>query len=355
MSTTRHEGRGFVPFVSELLVSHVLGANIRLVDLPLLITKASFEMKSFSVTPSEGLVITGLASIPPPSPILSSHRPLVVFLHGGSYASDYYDSDPERSIEPLSTTLGIPVISLNRQGYKDSTLPVISEGQTSLREQSKNLHTSILPAIWEDFGKPAGASSIVLAGHSIGGMIGVMVAALYATSSSPRGYPLSGLCTTGITDRANPRWNGVEPPPLPQTGKHFNWPDEVRDAMMLNGQVSADFATTHSKLNNPAPVDEVIEATSRINEWRVCAKDVEVPVLGLAAEHDALWDTSKAAMDDFARLFEKTTAEIGIVTNAPHCLEISYQARPAFLKVLGHAVQCARAHGMEKESEKEMK
>ena len=248
-------------------------------------------------------------------------------------------------------------MSLNRQGYKESThLPTLSEGQTNHGEQAKALNEFILPRIWTEYGVPSGASSIVLAGHSVGAMLATMTAAFHATAAASNTYPLSGLCTTGLAKVANPYFKtaGVPQPPTDETGRFIHWPDAARDGMMLmlhEGKADPDFSETHAKLNNPAPIDEVRESMNMESDaaYKVAAKNVQVPVLALVGEHDALWDMSKAALNEYVDLFEQTTVELGVVQNGPHCLELSYQGKAVFAKVLGHALQSAVGYGLEKE------
>lgn len=309
-------------------------------------------MQPFTLNFAENKAVSGFVSIPP-SPATSKHGPLLVLLHGGSYAADYYDADEERSIEPFSKALGIPVIALNRQGYKDSTALSLSEGETSFGEQAKALHESILPQIWEKYGKESGVSSLVLAGHSVGAMVAMTAASLHAQSSS-RTYPLSGLCITGIADAWHPQFTTAPPPapPIDETGKFVLWPDMVRDAMMLmipDGRADPTFSARHAELNNPVPIAEVMESMAKEGGWREAAAEVKAPVLHLVGEYDGLWDTGKEAMAGFVKLFKKTTVESGVVGEAPHCLEISYQGKAVFLKVLGHAVQCAVEYGYREE------
>lgn len=198
----------------------------------------------------------------------------------------------------------------------------------------------------------------MVAGHSVGGMLAIMVAALHAAALPAKSYPLSGLCTTGVADVWNPYLAAAGMPQLPldKSGKFVVWPDAVKDAMMLmlpEGRADPQFLVTHANLNNPSPIDKVTEAMIMTPDvdWKVAAKDVEVPVLALVGEHDGMCDTSKAAIAKFSGLFQKTTVEQGVVANGPHSVELSHQGKAVFLKVLGHALQCAVGYGLEKEKE----
>ncbi|ORY01171.1 Alpha/Beta hydrolase protein [Clohesyomyces aquaticus] len=314
-------------------------------------------MQPFTLNLSSDLDITGLSSIPPSPPSPSPPRPLLILLHGGGYSASYFSASASTSIEPLSTALSIPVLSLNRQGYQASTpVPPLSPGQTSLHTQARNFNDIILPALWEEYGEVSGATSIVLAGHSVGGFIAVMVAGMYSSSSSSSGkkYPLSGLCLTGVADKVNPVFETVEPPqpPLDPSGKFVLWPDELRDSWLLmipSGLADPDFPARHAELNNPAPIQEVSESMARDPEWKSYMKDVEVPVLALVGEFDGLWDTREEVIRKFGERFGKADVETGVVRQGPHCLELSFQWRGAYLKVLGHAVQCAVGYEIQKE------
>ncbi|KAF2648662.1 hypothetical protein K491DRAFT_558366, partial [Lophiostoma macrostomum CBS 122681] len=344
------------------------------------------------ISTSPALTITGLVSIPTsasasPSTIPgkisapSAHRPLLVLLHGGSYDARYYDASPEHSIEPLATILGIPVISLNRQGYKDSTpVSLPADGSTtSFKQQAHNLHTHILPALWEKYGRASGATSLVLGGHSVGGMIAVVTASLHATTSKPSStspsstpsptptlpatastapapsYPLSGLLTTGISLHWHPSML-TSTPPLLQTdpsGTFILWPNALRDALLLqpsSGRAPAtpSFTALHATLNNPAPIAEVQESMlpPETSTWVAAAAHVSVPVLGLVGEFDALWDTGREGMRAFEGVWAGAkSVEVGVLGQAPHCAELGFGGRSVWLRVLGFAVGCAVAQG----------
>jgi hypothetical protein len=112
---------------------------------------------------------------------------------------------------------------------------------------------------------------------------------------------------------------------------------------------SPSFLSLHATLNNPVPISEVQESMLPPSQaaWVEAAKGVKVPVLGLVGEHDFLFETGRDGMASFAGLFSGAqSVEVGVVGNAPHCLELSWQATGVWLKVLGHAVACAVGVGI---------
>ncbi|KAI4265404.1 MAG: hypothetical protein LQ337_008989, partial [Flavoplaca oasis] len=143
-------------------------------------------MEYFSLQVAQNAVVTGLrtkvtASAPP------KDTPLIVALHGGSYSAHYYDATPTYSAAPYSASLRVPLIAINRPGYKDSTaLPdAIPEESTFLQEEGRYLHNEILPAVWKVYAAAYGASSIVILAHSLSVPMTIIAAALNATAPSP--------------------------------------------------------------------------------------------------------------------------------------------------------------------------
>lgn len=112
-------------------------------------------------------------------------RGVIVALHGGTYDSSYYNTGAD-SLLDLAAALGYLIVAVDRPGYgatygADPGL-LTFDSQTAIL--SRALHH-----VWTDIGQGA---SLVLVGHSIGGMLALCVAA--ARPAVPlRGVEVSGM------------------------------------------------------------------------------------------------------------------------------------------------------------------
>src|SRR5579884_1201054 len=98
-------------------------------------------------------------------------RALIVALHGGTYTSKYFDT-PSSSLLDFCASSGYSILALDRPGYGAATsVPVDQlsfDGQVSVLRQA-------LEVIWHDYGQQS--AGMFLIGHSIGGMISLLLAA----------------------------------------------------------------------------------------------------------------------------------------------------------------------------------
>jgi alpha-beta hydrolase superfamily lysophospholipase len=96
---------------------------------------------------------------------------LLVAVHGGTYTSKYFDTAPSLLFE-LCASLGYSVLALDRPGYGAATsMPfdqLSFDGQVTVLRQA-------LEEIWHDYGQQS--AGMFLIGHSIGGMISLLLAA----------------------------------------------------------------------------------------------------------------------------------------------------------------------------------
>lgn len=154
-------------------------------------------MQNFKLQLSDGKSLAGRLCLPPQSSSEGdNHIPLVVCIHGGSYGAAYFDMDPEHSVASISQALKIPVIAISWPGYGESNpLPPITDNRSWGEQQGQYLNTTILPALWDNFGTRSGATCVVLLAHSIGAMVATVAA---GCQTGTEGYTLARLITTGI-------------------------------------------------------------------------------------------------------------------------------------------------------------
>jgi hypothetical protein len=98
--------------------------------------------------------------------------------------------------------------------------------------QGKYITSTILPALWKEYGELSGASAVVLLAHSIGAMMATITAGSYIYT-----YSLAGLITSGTGAEMNlfhtqSFTNLIEP-----SASHGNFDPLMKDQMMLKSQI----------------------------------------------------------------------------------------------------------------------
>ncbi|KIW92258.1 uncharacterized protein Z519_07242 [Cladophialophora bantiana CBS 173.52] len=310
-------------------------------------------MKPFTLSLSNGAQLSGIVSVSPRISTTPHYQPLIVGIHGGTYFSKYFDAGTTNSAVRLAETLGVPFVSIDRPGYKDSTaLPPVPEGSTFLQEEGKYLHGYVLPKIWQEFGASSGATTVVLLAHSLGSPSSIVASALHAKETQPQ-YPYGGLILSG--------WGTVHGRPS-ESARHIvengvvdgriTWPLEMKDGPMFGdpklGRVSPEILGMGAELNTSMSLGEFEDGSFHWMEyWLTYAKEVKVPIMYGMGEHDALWKATKETVQDFAREFTGSPrVESGVVLGAPHCVELSYWGPGWVARCLGFAAECAAAEGV---------
>jgi pimeloyl-ACP methyl ester carboxylesterase len=327
-------------------------------------------MKSFIIPLTGGAQLSGIHNLDGIKyPGTTTYRPLVVAIHGGSYSSTYFtaSSGTTRSSLQIAEALDVPLIAIDRPGYRSSTaIGQVPAGSTFLREEGIHLHTKLLPALWQEFGLSAGAATIVLLSHSLGTPSAVIAAALHVRASEDSSkahslsYPLGGLIISGWgVDHARPI---SEQAALIQSwakGDKISWPLDFKDQPMFGPDAARDLRVDpeilalKSELDHEMSVAEFQDAALNPEDcWAPYARDVVVPLLyGLAGE-DKLWKASDEGVVKFVKVFESSSRiESSIVLEAPHCMELSHFGAGWMARCLGFAMECAVAAGV-REKEK---
>ncbi|KAI9728665.1 MAG: hypothetical protein M1828_002771 [Chrysothrix sp. TS-e1954] len=322
-------------------------------------------MHPFSLDLPNGSCVTGRSSQDPnASPSQTNPTdavPLLVCVHGGSFDARYFDATPELSVERVTSLFDIPVVSIDRPSYGQTTpIPTLTADQTFIQETAKRFHNDILPSVWRKFGGKA--SSIILWGHSIGTATCIVIAGLHGRSQSDddAGYPLSGLICSALGTNFKKDMPDLMKN-LPQANPDGTWPAEARAALLLKPEIGLSTPESYNagvEVNPPAPPPEVEDIFRHWHVyWRSYAKDVKVPVLYAVAEHDCFgpgWslkdpENSESQIVDclreFAGAFENSPAVTGgQVLRAPHNIEMSKQGKAWSIRCCGFALECAFAH-----------
>ena len=120
-------------------------------------------------------------------PISAARKPLIAALHGGTYTARYYDvaGSGQGGFLDVAAAAGYPVVAFDRPGYGGST--ALGPAENTFTQHAALLSEAITQAAAQ-----AGADRVFLTGHSIGGMIAMMIAA------GETDFRLTGLSVTGM-------------------------------------------------------------------------------------------------------------------------------------------------------------
>jgi pimeloyl-ACP methyl ester carboxylesterase len=327
--------------VFKLVLSYKFASSAytRLIPIPF---HHSNAMQEFALKLSGGGVISGRHSSPQDRSRFKVF-PILICLHGGSYDSEYFDSSEEYSISRVTDLLNVPVILITRPGYSQSPpLSPFLPGDTYSAHQGRYLNSVVLPEIWNHYGKLWGATSVVLLGHSIGAMIATITAGCYTGN---HGYPLAGLITSAIGSEATLGPKNYTETLLSKLPEFINYEDlDRKDALMLQlpskSLVDPQQTKYTAQLDKPIPAGEIRDIYTEWSEdWQ---NKVTVPILNGIGEFDTLFVPSKEALDKYRDAFPASPkVEVVVVPQAPHCIELSYQARSWLIRCCGFAYECA--------------
>ena len=262
-----------------------------------------------------------------------SGLPLLVALHGGTYTSEYFKvaGSSAGSFVQVANRNGFSVVTIDRPGYgtsdhladEDNTF----EGQAEILDEAIG---QILPR--------TGATAVVLVGHSIGGMIGLEVAA------RPPAWNLIGISATGCGAIIPGGGAADTLAGLPLSGV-VDLPQPDRDRVMFGppGSYSAEALEAAHGSYAPVPAKELSNAPAWPRQRLAkVAPRITVPVHNALAEFDALWDSSPAARATFVQMFPANArVEAELVRGAGHSIDHHSAGIVIHLKQLAFAHECA--------------
>jgi pimeloyl-ACP methyl ester carboxylesterase len=264
-----------------------------------------------------------------------SGLPLLVALHGGTYTSAYFAvaGGPSGSFLDIAGRNGFSVLVLDRPGYGESTL--IPEEENTFARQAEILDRVIAAALdlWP-------APGVVLVGHSIGGMISLEIAARHPH------WPLIGVATSGNGARIPAGGAAEALGSLPLSGV-VDLPVAERDAVMFGPAGSFTEAARSAAHGSyaPTPFIELVRAPVWARErLSAVAAAVEVPVQTVLGEHDALWDSSAAALAEYESRFT-VPASATILPGIGHSIDHHLMGAALDLGQLAFAQLCMALRG----------
>ncbi len=284
----------------------------------------------FAHTTAAGREYTGRTNIGPNLDV-SSGKPLVIALHGGTYTAEYFDIHGH-SLLDNATAVGIPVIALNRPNYLGSSA-LTTDG--SIISANAQVIGADLGGIWEKYGE--GLAGIVLVAHSIGGAIATKIAA----TSQP--WPLLGLAISGCLVRVPAEsadaWAAL--PPIPM----IELPIPMKDQLMFGPESTYDDAMPAASYpsNTSVPKAELLDITGGWIAERadVCGR-VAVPVFHRQGEFDHLWVVSQDEIDEFrAGFMSAPSIDTALQLGSGHCIDFHLPSDQFQRAELDFALKCA--------------
>jgi pimeloyl-ACP methyl ester carboxylesterase len=260
-------------------------------------------------------------------------RPLIAALHGGTYTARYFDvpGSARGTFMDAAVASGYQVVSFDRPGYGGSTA-------LDPADNTFGRHAELLAAAIAQAAARFSADSVFLAGHSIGGMIAMMIAA------GELDFRLTGLSVTGMGTviRRGGAAHALASLPADAT---VDLPYDQRDLVMFG----PDFTRTPAAIQAahgsyaPVPVRELIQAPQWPDDILPdLAPLIRVPVHNALAEFDALWDSSAANVEQFAKLLTAAPyVDASVARATGHSIDHHLLGYALHLRQLAFAEECA--------------
>jgi pimeloyl-ACP methyl ester carboxylesterase len=230
----------------------------------------------------------------------------------------------------VAAAAGYPVVAFDRPGYGGST--ALSPSGNTFTQHATLLAEAITQAVAQ-----ADADRVFLTGHSIGGMIAMMIAA------GDTDFRLIGLSVTGMgaVIRRGGAAHALASLPPDET---VDLPYDQRDQVMFgpSGTWTPEAVQAAHGSYALTPVRELIQAPQWPEEHLPgLAPRITVPVHNELAEFDALWDSSAANVEQFAKLLGAAPfVTASVARNTGHSIDHHILGHALHLRQLAFAEEC---------------
>lgn len=293
---------------------------------------------------SNETAVSCISHVPKPRPDSAECKPLIIFIHGTTCTAYHFDATPRLTASIMADAMSIPVVAINRPGYLDSTPLSIPEGSSFHQEHGRFYHESLLPKLWEMFGKPNDCTALVVVAHSIGSMGVIVAAGLHAQDLHPT-YPLAGIAYSGLGIRHT---TSFVPLPADQAGQ-LKWKREMmcgKPELALAPSEALDCVDIQDH-----PVVEREREDLLNGAWdkyrHKFSDEINIPIMFGQAEHDFFWEGSTQQVEEVKNSFPNCPRfEGGIVAGAPHAIEWSHCSHGWYARCFGFALEVTAAYGM---------
>lgn len=247
----------------------------------------------------------------------------IVAIHGGATTSAYFDcpGQPELSLVRQAAEAGYLAIALDRPAYGASAMYQDTMGDPAERVR----------LAWGAVRKIAPDAQVFLLAHSLGCELALRMAQGMAPSNAVTGLSLAG---TGLVyhPAAQEILSQATLTRKPAGLRQLLWePTDLYPADVLTGALSAPGVAYEGK----------ITAKWADHYFPELAAGIDVPVQFSAAQHEAVWDSSPAALAAIAALFTSSPqVRTDDVANCGHNLSVSLAAGEYHRSVLDFADTC---------------
>ena len=263
---------------------------------------------------------------------VSRKRPLIVAIHGGSFTSRYFDL-PGFSFLDFGHAQGFPILALDR--------PCYGKSQLSPTETTFALNAEILSEAIQNFWQSHGRDlpGVVLIGHSIGGAITLMIAALHQS------WPLLGVAVSGIglvcPSHILDAWKSL--PDIPS----ISLPPDVKRQVMFGPATSYDVEARELCMSDdcPIPRPELMEiAFGWPKNFAPVVAKINVPVHYRHAQFEGLWEANQKTISDVrAALTSSPAVDAAIFQKTGHCIDFHHVGPALQMQQLAFAIECVEA------------
>lgn len=215
-----------------------------------------------------------------------SPRGIVVALHGGGYSAGYWDH-PRHSLLKLAAASGYRAVAIDRPGYgasSDLVLPlsdqvdVVLDLISLLRQGAENL-------------------PVLVAGHSMGGILALMIAAHPRSASTVTAVDACGVPLQFADEMQFALLNRTPPANL----THFPPPDPDHVRALFFGAEDT-FATEAlelaESLARPVPVAEMPDAANAPRDMPATLRKIRLPVRLTFADQEMSSIVNEAIVDE---------------------------------------------------------
>lgn len=261
-------------------------------------------------------------------------RGLIVALHGGGYNSRYwnYASPGEPTFAELATALGFHLLALDRPGYGASQ--GFSPARLTVAEQATMLFDAI--DVWCTTHQFAGP--VCLIGHSLGGIISLVMAA-HARSSR-----LTAVDVLGVPFRYAAGAGGALVQSFATPSEHIAAISRQTSLQLMFGpEGSYDPAALQHLAGTPClmPVAEYRDGIAAPALWPQLLPTIRIPVQFTVAEYEAMQETGWAVLEEVRKLLANSRhAVMHLQTGSAHNASLHYVAVAYHLRAIAFFEEC---------------